>query len=239
MAAEGPQVAPGASSTPVPALVASVPNPKGAAMTAVILTAEQAAQVLAGVREFVVPGNITDGAVTLWKWDEGKPVRHPWRIVAPKQWADADGPCETCGGQHRTPPLTSRGAPFVCDDCLDGHKRVELRETCPTCDGSGEVFHLDYKDPTRKMWDQCPECSSHGTILVAWATVEMLPFRKWASHLDTPPGRWATMSPSGVFVIQSSNGHTLTTSPTRRRFDDPFPVPDRDFVAVLSDVELT
>lgn len=190
MAAEGPQVAPGASSTPVPALVASVPNPKGAAMTAVILTAEQAAQVLAGVREFVVPGNITDGAVTLWKWDEGKPVRHPWRIVAPQQWADADG------------------------------QRVELRGPCDCS-----------KD--RPLDPVCPSFMS-----VAWATVEVLPFRKWASHLDTPPGRWATMTPTGRLVIQSCDSHTLTSRPTNRQLIEPFPAPDRHFVGILSDVQL-
>ena len=95
--------------------------------------------------------SVQDG--TLWLVREGWPEGYESVVspVPPVEFVQACAPCEN-------EDITCHcGCEGPCPDC-----RIELVGLCPRCDGRGEVKFDNWGD-------QCPRCSSHGTVILGYA----------------------------------------------------------------------
>jgi hypothetical protein len=184
--------------------------------------------ILAGARHLVVPGDPgCEGCHDRWTHakihgDEG------W--LPPQRWVDATGSCPTCGGKGQVWGMHHQPGdlPFKCvnPDCIDGRKRVALVAVCATCGDRAEW--CGYEDG---LPDDNPNCSA-GSIVFAHATVEVLPVC-W--HDDPFPGDPCIV----VYRDRYDQYVVLYRNDTIEQiWLDPLPVPGRDWVVLLDNVEL-
>jgi hypothetical protein len=194
------------------------------------LTAEQWADVQR-LKACAVPGEAcSESEVT--KSTDGRSIAYcPHQTDgphyrSPQQFRDADGPCP-CGKLTGKPGWTL--APGFkqlkpCPDCRGGKPVVELRVPCPNCQGKGWIGGL-------KLWNVCPAGCKGESIVVARATVTLLPV---VEHDD------GELDPNTVLpTVCVCNGQGYL----HRDFDaaielpfDPLPVAGRDWVAVFDNV---
>lgn len=164
-----------------------------------------------GERAFTVPGDPTPEyikAATLM----AIPFGAPWR------WVDLTLPCETVRPIHnRIGPDFGKPDHRSCPDCVGGVPLVEIRETCPHPHGEREPFI---------------PCPDGGSLLVATATVEVLPVVGATSDLLTVCS----------VVIFGNDAELFDPAPNAERWTrlalDPLPVPGRDWVVLFDNVTL-
>jgi hypothetical protein len=217
----------------------------------VLCTEAERDLILAGARHLVVPGDPgCEGCHDRWTHakihgDEG------W--LPPQRWVDTTGPCPTCDGVHEwmqnwPGPNDLGRIKKVCTDCIDGRKRVALAAPCPTCQGQGEV------DVDHGLMFPCGTCgvpddqvtednaflNGTGRVVFAHATVEVLPVYEYAddvlmSHKHVTLHRW---TPEWEQKPTAVEGQLWTGDRWIPLTLDPLPVPGRDWVVVLYDVEM-
>jgi hypothetical protein len=188
--------------------------------------------IVAGVTQLVAPGERNyhqDESVTCncgfgGFHDDINPRcdRNVPAFVAPQRWVDATGPCPKCE------VVPDRW----CPDCIDGRKREALQV---------EVRGVRWSGVT--------------PVTFAYATVEVLPVltynsSEWATHVMVDlPADYVDECTSNEFVPENARGVFVR----RHKIDgtgkvywseelfgvDPLPVPGRDWVVLLDNVELT
>lgn len=189
-------------------------------MNTVICTQEEADLVVGGATQLVVLGEPKN---TLPEGVYG--VTDPAGWVAPKRWVDATGPCPTCDGFGyfllRDDPAEDQLCPNP--DCADGRRRVALAVPCPACDGKGARYERG-----AERW--CSNCD-HGSVVFAHATVEVLPVTEKDIHGVPPEAYVYVLTDGRAFLCRGDDEQALA-------LDSP-PVPGRDFVVLLDNVEMT
>lgn len=172
--------------------------------------------------------------------------------VAPKLWTDLTGPCKTCadsGWRGYVPADVSEmsgqslndcggGQPFKkCPACKgSGRERVELRVTCEVCDGDPQgLMQRRWPDGDFTIWPCSADCEL-GSVLVATCLVEVLPVVAESGTFDAE----VYSTTNGYVIIQRvlgdpSRGENVTSEHLGKL--DPLPVPGRDWVVVLTDID--
>jgi hypothetical protein len=226
----------------------------------IICTDAERDLILTGARHLVVPGDrVRDLALDAYLTPDSAPIPG-FKIVAPQRWVGATGPCryrmenaECRGGVLYG---MDRGYPLgKCPDCVDGRKRVALVVTCPD-DGTVALLTERERHQPRRPFIQATKCSTcsgtgrvvfahatacsgTGSVVFAHATVEVLPvvgdgyIVPGEDYVEAVDGGevmlWRLLNPS------DPEAHTSTFL-----FDAPGiqPVPGRDWVVALDNVEL-
>jgi hypothetical protein len=205
----------------------------------IICTDAERDLILTGARHLVVPGDrVRDLALDAYLTPDSAPIPG-FKIVAPQRWVGATGPCryrmenaECRGGVLYG---MDRGYPLgKCPDCVDGRKRVALVVTCPD-DGTVALLTERERHQPRRPFIQatkCSTCSGTGRVVFAHATVEVLPVC-W--HDDPFPGDPCIV----VYRDRCDQYVVLYRNDTIEQiWLDPLPVPGRDWVVLLDNVEL-
>jgi hypothetical protein len=223
----------------------------------IICTDAERDLILTGARHLVVPGDrVRDLALDAYLTPDSAPIPG-FKIVAPQRWVEATGPCETCEGDGVIEQWADEYhfAEPDCSDCIDGRKRVALVVTCPD-DGTVALLTERERHQPRRPFIQATKCSTcsgtgrvvfahatacsgTGSVVFAHATVEVLPvvgdgyIVPGEDYVEAVDGGevmlWRLLNPS------DPEAHTSTFL-----FDAPGiqPVPGRDWVVALDNVEL-
>jgi hypothetical protein len=204
----------------------------------IICTDAERDLILTGARHLVVPGDrVRDLALDAYLTPDSAPIPG-FKIVAPQRWVGATGPCryrmenaECRGGVLYG---MDRGYPLgKCPDCVDGRKRVALVVTCPD-DGTVALLTERERHQPRRPFIQatkCSTCSGTGRVVFAHATVEVLPVIAHRSDGDLDPDDPPPNVCTDGYVHRDFEGAERLTL-------NPLPVPGRDWVVVLDNVEL-
>lgn len=158
-------------------------------------------------------------------------------FVAPRQWAQYDKPCETCGDTDDPGDVIcpSTGCLTRCDDCVGtGRQEWTVRWPCPTY---GET-HIGYSQPSdsdgrkrsRKRGGGTGACENDPPcergLLSALATIQVVPVVERGVH---PESRTFIVVAQGVAMLVV-DGH-YTELPL-----DPLPTPGQ-FAVIVKVVE--
>lgn len=180
--------------------------------------------IVAGATQLVAPGDLfpatgcdtcAEDHTTDYHYSHDHAQYHGGRngAVAPQRWVDATGPCP-----H--PYINEATGKCVWDgkDCIDGRKREALTVAV----GYAPSNLGDPPDAEREL------C----VVTFAYATVEVLPVVQFTGKQETPSGRYVLLGsqPDDPTVLIPNE----VVIPL-----NPLPVPGRDWVVLLNNVELT